>query len=211
MRGKGGTLLIALGLTLLLAAAGLVGWNLYEGHRAQQSSTQLVQQLQSVLPAPTPVTKPEPSVPGAEVEIPDYILNPRMDMPEVEIDGRAYIGTLELPTLGLEFPIISHWSYGGLRVSPCRYTGSAYTDDLVLAAHNYNSHFGRLKNLQPGDSILFTDADGNQFSYTVAAKETLQPTAVEEMTDSGYPLTLFTCTLGGSYRVTIRCEKAEMN
>ena len=211
MRGKSGTLLIALGLTLLLAAAGLVGWNLCEGYSARQSSTRLVQQLEAVLPEPTPVTRPEPSAPGAEVEIPDYILNPRMDMPEVEIDGRTYIGTLELPTLGLEFPIISHWSYGGLRVSPCRYTGSAYTDDLVLAAHNYNSHFGRLKNLQPGDSVLFTDADGNQFAYTVAVKETLQPTAVEEMTDSGYPLTLFTCTLGGSYRVTIRCETAEMN
>ena len=211
MRGKSGTLLIVLGLTLLLAAAGLVGWNLYEGYRAQQSSAQLVQQLDTLLPTPTPVTKPAPAAPGAEVEIPDYILNPHMDMPEVEIDGRAYIGTLELPSLGLEFPIISHWSYDGLLVSPCRYTGSAYSDDLVLAAHNYNSHFGRLKNLQIGDSVLFTDADGNQFAYAVAVKETLQPTAVEEMTDSGFPLTLFTCTLGGSYRVTIRCEKAEMN
>lgn len=206
-----GSLLIALGLVLLLAAAGLTGWNLYEGYRAQQSSQQLVQQLEAVVP-PAPAVKPEvqPNAAG-EVEIPDYILNPHMNMPEIDIDGRAYIGTLELPSLGLEFPIISRWSYGGLRVSPCRYTGSAYSDDLVLAAHNYNSHFGKLKTLHEGDSVFFTDTDGNRFAYTVAVKETLMPTAVEEMTDSGYPLTLFTCTLGGSYRVTIRCDKAETN
>ena len=81
----------------------------------------------------------------------------------------------------------------------------------MLAAHNYNSHFGKLKNLHQGDRVIFTDVDGNVFTYEVAVKETLRPTAVEEMTSGQWPLTLFTCTIGGSYRVTIRCEQVETN
>lgn len=36
----------------------------------------------------------------------------------------------------------------------------------------------------------------------------LQPGDVEEMLSGGWALTLFTCTLGGRTRVTVRCEEA---
>ena len=211
MKHKRGSVFILLGVLLLTAALGLTAWNLYEGYRAEKTSSVVVEQLHTVLPdAPVQPADPTPSSSG-EVEIPDYVLAPDMEMPTVTVDGRKYIGTLQLPTLGLEFPIISRWSYDALLESPCRYTGSAYSGDMVLAAHNYNSHFGQLKNLHEGDSVIFTDVDGNTFTYAVATKETLMPTAVEEMTSGEFPLTLFTCTLGGSYRVTIRCEQVENN
>ena len=38
--------------------------------------------------------------------------------------------------------------------------------------------------------------------------EILQPGDVEEMLSGGWALTLFTCTLGGRTRVTVRCEEA---
>ena len=47
-------------------------------------------------------------------------------MPETELDGEQYIGVLELPTLSLTLPVQSQWSYPALKVSPCRYAGSAY-------------------------------------------------------------------------------------
>ena len=211
MKHKRGSLFLVLGALLLAAALGLAGWNLYQGYRAEKTSSVVVQQLHTVLPdEPAQPAVPVPDSNG-ELEIPDYVLAPDMEMPTVTVDGRKYIGTLELPTLGLEFPIISRWSYDALLEAPCRYTGSVYSGDMVLAAHNYNSHFGRLKNLHEGDKVIFTDVDGNVFTYAVAVKETLLPTAVEEMTAGEFPLTLFTCTLGGSYRVTIRCEQVETN
>lgn len=96
-----------------------------------------------------------------------------------------------------------------LRRTPCRYSGSAYRDDLILLAHNYESHFGRLKSLSPGDAVLFTDADGNEFAYEVLELEMLRPTAVEDMTAGDWDLTLFTCTLGGQARVTVRCLRTD--
>ena len=140
---------------------------------------------------------------------PDYILNPEMDMPTQEVDGQSYIGVLELQPLGFSLPIISQWSYPGLRIAPCRYTGSAYQNDLVIAAHNYTSHFGRLKELSPGDAVTFIDVDGNVFRYQVAEVETLPPYSVAEMTSGDWDLTLFTCTIGGQSRVTVRCERVE--
>ena len=94
-----------------------------------------------------------------------------------------------------------------MKTAPCRFTGSAYTDDLVLMAHNYERHFGRLKDLGVGDAVRFTDMDQNVFSYRVEAVELLQAEDVENMTAGEWPLTLFTCTVGGAYRVTVRCER----
>lgn len=201
---KRGSMLIALGALLLAAALGLTAFNLYEDHRAAANAGAAAQQLRQELPAP-PVNREE-----TEAEaVPDYVLAPEMEMPTVTVDGQDYIGTLQLPSLELEFPVISRWSYPRLKLAPCRYAGSAYTGDLVIAAHNYSRHFGRLKELTEGDLVRFTDADGNVFTYAVAAREVLLPTAVEEMTAGEWDLTLFTCTLGGRSRVTVRCELVE--
>jgi len=138
-----------------------------------------------------------------------YMRNPEIPMPEVEYEGRTYIGVLNIPALKLELPVISQWSYPSLKIAPCRYEGSAYLNNLVIAAHNYAAHFGKLKKLSPGDGVSFTDMDGNVFRYQVEAIETLAPTAIEEMTSGEYDLTLFTCTPGGKCRLTVRCKMEE--
>lgn len=110
--------------------------------------------------------------------------------------------------LELELPVMAQWSYPGLRTAPGRYTGTLLGRDLVIAAHNYLHHFGRLNQLSIGDEVVFTDVRGQRFHYTVADLEILQPTAIEEMTAGEYDLTLFTCTYGGRTRFTVRCMLA---
>ena len=144
-----------------------------------------------------------------EAFVPDHVLNPEMAMPEENIDGRSYIGVLDIPALELSLPIISEWSYDALQIAPCRYSGSTYLDNLVIAGHNYRSHFASLPQLQPGDTVTFTDMDGNVFSYAVSSLETLSPYAVSDMTSGDWDLTLFTCTVGGQSRLAIRCDRTE--
>lgn len=207
---KRGKLCTALGLLLLLAALGLTAYNLWRDAMASMSVDVVLERLtptlssrQSELPALSSGEALE------EAFVPDYVLNPEMAMPEENIDGRSYIGVLDIPALGLSFPIISEWSYDALQIAPCRYSGSAYLDNLVIAGHNYRSHFASLPQLQPGDTVTFTDMDGNVFSYAVSSLETLSSYAISDMTSGDWDLTLFTCTVGGQSRLAIRCDHAE--
>lgn len=196
---KRGTFFVTLGLLLIAAALCLTAYNFWDSSRAAAQADSALEELEF---------KPVETEDG---EKPYYILSPERDMPTETVNGRDYIGKLSLPTLGMELPVQSEWSYENLKASPCRYSGSAYLDNLVLAAHNYVRHFGPIRRLHIGDEVSFMDVEGNLFVYKVAEVETLQPNAVEEMISGEWDLTLFTCTLGGQTRVTVRCERIAAN
>ena len=143
------------------------------------------------------------------MELPDYILNPDMEMPTAEIEGHYYIGILEIPSLELSLPVMDEWSYPNLKLAPCRYSGSAYNGNFTIAGHNYSTHFGPVRNLEAGDQVIFTDVKGRSFVYEVQTIETLEPTDIEDMLSDEWNLTLFTCTSSGQTRIAIRCLRAD--
>ncbi|WP_432626386.1 sortase [Brotaphodocola sp.] len=143
---------------------------------------------------------------GDSAALPLYLLDLERKMPEKVIDGAGYIGMLELPTLQRELPVMSVWTEKNLQKAPCRYSGSAYMQNLVIAGHNYRAHFSGIGNLKKGDSVIFTDMDGNRFFYEVSEIEILDAQETERMTESWWALTLFTCTAGGKQRIAVRCD-----
>ncbi len=207
-RKSTGTVLTVLGVMLILGAIGLTGYNLHEDKRAGEASRESLEKLVEYIPQ---VTEPEPgeTIPlwMEQDEFPLFEAFPYMDMPEQEVDGRNYIGVLEIPDLDLELPVISQWSYEDSLYAPCRYAGSAYMDDLVIAGHNYGNHFRDLPDLSIGATLSFTDVDGNRFEYMMVDIEVLKPNQVEQMCTGEWDMTLFTCTVGGAERIAIRCEK----
>ena len=122
-------------------------------------------------------------------------------------ESSDYLGYLSIPALELELPVLAQWDYDKLKLAPCRFTGSVWEDDLVVMAHNYDHHFGKLSSLSFGDAVYFTDSQGLSLHYQVAATDVLSPIAVTEVTDNAYDLTLFTCTYGGKHRIVVYCEK----
>lgn len=206
MKRKWGIGLMTIGTGLILAALSLFLYNRWEETQAARSVENLLPQV--VKQIETNIQNSEqtatPSMPDTPVEL----LKPEdVEMKQIEIDGYGYIGYLSVPALNLELPIMGDWDYARLRIAPCRYYGTVRGENLVLMAHNYSRHFGRLSELEPGDEVLFTDMDGEITHYQVAARDVLQPGAVEEMTSGTYDLTLFTCTYGGQSRFVIICEK----
>ena len=203
---KFGLILVSLGL-LLVASAALLFWhNRQEEVQAAHHVEVLVPQVVHVIEErqESPTTEPEETWPPF---LPLPTEDPNREMPTTEIDGHEYIGYLSIPSLELELPIMGDWSYEKLRIAPCRYAGSLYTDNLVLMAHNYDRHFGPINDLRVGDILSFTDMDGETVEYEVIALDILQSTAIDEMTAGEYDLTLFTCTYGGVSRVTVRCDR----
>ena len=201
MRRAFGVLCMLLGLAMVAGAAWLVLANRAEESAAGDAADQTMTELRAAMEDALTVSA-QPTLPP---ESP--VATPVPEMPTMEIDGEAYIGYLEMPTIGLSLPVMSDWSYAKLRIAPCRYWGSTYDDSLVIMAHNYDRHFGRIGTLQEGDPVQFVGADGEIVSYVVQGQETLQPTDVNGMLDSGADLTLFTCTYGGRSRVTVRLKR----
>ena len=201
MKRKAGKLLMTIGLLLIAAAFLLMVYNIWESKKAENMSEEILNQIKD---------EQDENVSSDDAdEKPLYEIYPDMEMPVLTIDGVDYIGILIVPSLGLELPVAGNWSYPNLRRSPCRYKGSAYSNDMIIAGHNYSRHFGGLKNLAIGEEISFRDVDGHIFQYQVDDIETIPGTAVEDMHAGEWDMTLFTCTYGGKSRVTIRCRKLE--
>ena len=201
MKGK---LLTGVGLLLIAAALLLTVYNIRESDRAGAESEEMVVRMESLtaaLPERLETEKKEP--------VPEYKKNPEMEMPTVEVNGQECVGMIEIPALGLKLPIISEWSDAKLKKAPCRYSGSAYLKNMIIAGHNYRTHFSGIKRLNPGDSVVFTDADGNVFSYEVAEIETVGGYDIEKMEAGDWDLTLFTCTNKGKARAAVRCREIE--
>ncbi len=203
MRKKVGIVLMSFGGLLIMAAVLLAVYNRSQETRAADAADSVLPLLHQAIGEHSDAN---PSRPDAE----SFSEKPDSDrMTVVEIDGYGYIGYLSIPALELELPVMAEWDYTRLKTAPCLYYGSAKTDNMVIAAHNYARHFGRLSQLKIGDTVRFTDMDGRVYRYRVGDLETLPSTATEEMIASDWELSLYTCTYGGGKRVTVRCERLE--
>ena len=207
MRRGFGVCCIILGICCLISSLGLIAYNHREEENAQNASKNILQAVQeNILDNTREENNSVKSERDESVEIPVDI---PQEMLTTQVDGYDCIGVLSIPVLELELPVLTDWSYAKLKIAPCHYFGSYFQKDFVIAAHNYQSHFGRLTELQPKDLILFTDISGTVYCYEVVLLETLPGNATEEMITSGFDLTLYTCTTGGSNRVTVRCNAVE--
>lgn len=129
------------------------------------------------------------------------------EMKTINIDNNDYIGIINLPSLNIKLPVMSETSYHKLTISPCRYYGSVYTNDLIICAHNYTNHFRNLNKLKQDDIIIFTDTSNKDYIYEVKLIEELAPTDITNMIENDFDLTLYTCNYDGSKRITIRCKR----
>ena len=124
----------------------------------------------------------------------------------VTIEEYTYIGYISIPYIGIDLPVLADCSYRNLNIAPSLYSGSYYGNDMVIAAHDYTSHFGRLNTLYKGADVIFTDVNGNSTTYEVEKKEELEPVDIDKMKASEYALSLFTCNFDGTARFTVRCN-----
>ena len=200
MRKFIGIFCVFLGVVCLLSAIGIVFYNRWEDKNAETISHMILEDLQIAIAGNTDNDENKEDVQAENVP---------GEMATVEVDGYECIGILEIPVLELELPVLTDWSYEKLNKAPCLYYGSYYEKDFVIAAHNYTSHFGRLSELQTEDIVIFTDVNGRSYYYEVVLLETLPEDATKEMIASGFDLSLYTCTLGGDNRITVRCSAAD--
>ncbi|MGI6264649.1 MAG: sortase [Acutalibacteraceae bacterium] len=184
---------VALGALLIVASIGWIAHNCLEDERAGRLAADALAAIRVE--------------PDGRRDVATAALS--RDEPVRFVQGQAYLGTLSIPALELDLPVMEDWSYERLQTAPCRYSGTARAGDLVIAGHNYSRHFGRLSSLRIGDAIRYTDVSGQTYDYLVVCTEWLDPDQVEDMCAGEWDLTLYTCTLDGTRRVTVRAERTD--
>lgn len=205
MKRKCSAVLLSVGSLFVLGALLLFWFNQREAAAAEHTADKVLPQLQVQTEANQKKQQAQ-TEPTAAADDWNALLG---EMDTVWVEGQEYIGTLQVPSVGLELPILADWSMDKLKIAPCRYAGTADGTGFVLMGHNYARGFGRLAKIAVGDVVHFRDVNGKITTYEVIGMDVLQPTAVEEMVSEAYDLSLFTCTYGGKARLTVRCEKRE--
>ena len=125
----------------------------------EEDNRQIIQQPQQNQPAPANTQKYTAS-----------------DGVEYTIDAR-----LVIPSLGIDYPILSDWSDELLKVSLCKYWGNDPNEvgNYCIVGHNYRSGkmFGMLPAIKNGDIIELIDTKyGRTVKYRVYDRFQIDPT-----------------------------------
>lgn len=126
-------------------------------------------------------------------------------------DDSFFIGSINIPKIAIDYPIIYCSNTENLKISPCKFYGVNPNEygNFCIAGHNYNNSmfFSNLKKLELNDSIFITDSSNITLEYVVYNKLEVS----ENDTSILYPsnsfireLTLITCTNKNNNRLIIK-------
>lgn len=117
-------------------------------------------------------------------------------------NGKIYdsIGVLNIPSLNIEYPILSTTNEKNLKVSLTKYWGGNPNEvgNLCVSGHNYKNSkfFGKLQNIKNGDIIQITDLNGQTLDYKVYDTKIVDPSdtsCTSQLTNGNIEITLITC------------------
>lgn len=143
-----------------------------------------------------------------------------IDVPEeqksVAKDGTVYytIGVINIPSINVNYPILSTYSDELLKIAPCKFHGPNPNEvgNLCIAGHNYRNSkfFSKVPDLEKGDIIEITDLGGTTLEYAVYDKYIVNPDELEctsQLTGGKKEVTLITCTDDNKQRYIIKARE----
>ena len=156
--------LLVCGVLLILAGLGIFLYMQTAQKKAGQQIGVYVEQLQQSIP-----------------EVRDAFEEERtdMDMPVMEVSGEDFVGILEVPAYGAEFPIGNEWENDIIIKYPCRYWGSLYDGSLIIGGGTDEGQLEFAEDISIGDIIQITDMTGARYSYEVSWVEKVKELSKE--------------------------------
>ena len=143
-------ILIISGVCLIVIAVVILGvwqWNIYT---SEQKTKEYVSVIREIIPKPQ----------GAAA-------TQRRDntMATLSVDGIDFVGLLEFPQYDSYLPVGAEW--GASAKYPCRFSGSVYDRTMQIGSTSQKGQYDFYRDISVGDSVFFTDMEGNRFSYHV--------------------------------------------
>lgn len=122
---------------------------------------------------------------------------------------------LNIPRLGINYPVISEWSEELLKISLNKYWGPKPNEvgNYCIVGHNYKSGkmFGNLPAIANGDIVELTNVStGQTLQYEVYDRYVVEPTDTQctsQLTGGKRELTLITCKNYGQQRLAVKARE----
>ena len=139
------------------------------------------------------------------------------EIPSVQVatssDGTDYytIATINIPKIGVNYPILSETTTELLKIAPCKFWGADpnKAGNFCIVGHNYrnNLFFSKVPTLEYGDIIEITDLSGKTVKYSVYDKYQVDPSdtsCTSQLTNGRTEITIITCTDDSKQRVIVK-------
>lgn len=132
------------------------------------------------------------------------------------MEGTSYsaVATVNIPSLNINYPVLSETSDDLLKIAPCKFWGPNPNEvgNFCIVGHNYrnNKFFSKVPNLPIGENINLTDISGRTLTYKIYDKYTVDPTDVRctsQLTNGKKEVTLITCTNDSKQRVILKATQ----
>ncbi len=195
----------------------------YDRNKSEQVSKELLadfviekqeEKLEQVIVVLNAAFEQELGIELIEEEIPQEIPS----VQEVQAsDGTKYytIGKINIPSIGVNYPIFSETSTELLKISPCKFWGADpnQVGNFCIVGHNYRNSlfFSKVPTLSEGDIIEITDLSGKTLKYSVYSKFEVMPddtSCTSQKTQGRREITIITCNSDGSKRVVVKAREA---
>jgi sortase A len=188
--GAVGRVLITAGVLILL----FVAYQLWgTGIRTAQAQRELEDDFEQVLAEATLSTSTTTTLPGDPPPEEPTTVPEISPVPEGEAAAR-----IQIPAIGVDKIVVEGVSLADLKKGPGHFPQTplpGQEGNAAIAGHRttYGAPFHRLDELEPGDEVIVTTAQG-EFTYEVTETQIVAPTAVEVLDDKGDDrLTLTAC------------------
>lgn len=131
-----------------------------------------------------------------------------------ENENFLVLGSISIPSIGIEYPILSEATDSFLKIAPCRFYGPYPNQigNLCIAAHNYDDgrFFSNLYKLNIGDEIKISDYTGYTVNYIVYEKYEINEnntSCTSQNTSGKKEITLVTCNNLNKNRLIVKAKE----
>lgn len=127
------------------------------------------------------------TIPNPQGKTPEVQTN--NTMPTLSLEGADFVGVLEMPKYGLKLPVCALW--GNTATYPRLFSGSVYDRSIKIGANSQNGQFDFYREISVGDTVTFTDMEGNLYQYTISDLSYEKHATKENLNKNDADLTLF--------------------
>ena len=154
------------------------------------------------------------SIVEIEEKLNEETTNKPESLSELKFKGYKIEGIIEIPKIGIKYPVIDHTNEETMKVCITKFWGPQANEigNYTVAGHNNKdgTMFGKTKYLQIGDKIKLTNLKNETVEYEIFKIYSIDPddvSCVESVENNTREITLITCTNGHKNRLVTKARE----